>query len=345
MNNARSYSDINTYQRCPKQYQYRVVWGIERKKLAIDLFRGIEAHEYLKMFFLSIQRGLSVDEAWLLVHSYAHERINSFREVMLDNEMADARKEAEVILSIIERYCKRYAQDWEILHVEEEFYFELGNGEVISFTPDLVVRDRNGSIWIIDHKTTSRGVEEGVPFGDMQALLYYAGVKALYPECKGFIFNRIRKKIPSTPRLTKKGTPKVAYLKTIDTTYEILLEFLKTEAPFLLNDLDHRRRLAQLRDQGDRFFWTENVFVNEDTVMNVLADVEFVTLQIKHSEDTNRFPRHLLQSNGYKDCQKCPYQRLCHAEMVGWDTVDLINEDFQARGPKNEYEGEDDGQD
>ncbi|NIT79248.1 MAG: hypothetical protein GWN58_12880, partial [Anaerolineae bacterium] len=63
-------------------------------------------------------------------------------------------------------------------HVEEEFYVTLDNGSVLSFTPDLVVQDRNGFVWIVDHKTTTALPTGEQPFADLQATLYYAGVKA-----------------------------------------------------------------------------------------------------------------------------------------------------------------------
>ena len=340
--NARSYSDINTYQRCPKQYEYRVVRNLERKQTPLALYNGINAHELLKHFFLALQRGATVAEAWDVVRSEANDLYEAAKRVTFEDELISAKHEIDMIVEVLERYISEYVHDWEILHVEETFIMMLENGEVVSFTPDLVIRDRNGAVWIVDHKTTSGTVEHGIPFGDMQALLYYAGVKALYPELAGFFFNRLRKKMPTMPRLTKTGKTRVADLARIDTTYEILRDFLTEVAPGLLSEETHQRRLAQLRDTGNRFFWTEQIYVNDATVDSVLEDVEWVIEQIKLSESAGRFPRHLLESRGYKDCRKCSWQPLCQAELVGWETDQLIELEFQQRGEKNPYESEDD---
>ncbi len=131
----------------------------------------------------------------------------------------------------------------------------------------------------------------------------------------------------------------MADLARIDTTYEILRDFLQETAPGLLADPVHQRRLAELRDEGNRFFWTEQIYVNDETVVQVLDDVDFVIDQIELSEQTGRYPRHLLESRGYKDCRKCSCQPLCHAEMVGWDTQEILGQ-YQPRGPKNPYESE-----
>ena len=343
--NATSYSDINTYQRCPKKHYYRKVENLQHKKRAVALFDGTNGHEFLKTFFLAKQAGASMQSAWSRVLDHAVDLTLEVGEQMFEEELVDVRKQIDLMLTIIKRYVDQYAEKWEILHVEEEFIVMLDSGEVVSFTPDLVVRDRNGFVWIIDHKTTSRVPEGGIPFGDMQALLYYAGVKALYPECKGFIFNRIRKKLPTQPRLTKTGKTRVADLTRIDTTFEVLRNFLQEKAPGLLSEETHQRRLAQLRDQDDKFFWTEQVYVNDTTVEAILVDTEAVLNQMELSRKTGAYPRNLQEDNGYLSCRKCPFQRICHAEMVGWDTELIRAEEYEPRDPKNPYESEDYGSD
>ncbi len=336
--NGYSYSAINTYQRCPKQYEFKFVYKLQRKAKNVNLFNGINAHEWLKEFFLALQAGDSPDEAWRAVQKAAEETLEQARTVTFDEELVKAETEVNTLLRVIENYTDQYQEEWEVLHVEEEFVLLLDNGAVITFTPDLVVRDRNGAVWIVDHKTTSGTVEEGLPFGDMQALLYYAGVKSLYPETAGFIFSRMRKKLPTQPRLAKTGKTRVADVARIDTTYEILRDFLQDKAPGLLSDPVHQRRLAELRDQGNRFFWTEQVYANDAAITAVVDDTAFIINQIRQSETWDKWPRHLLESRGYKDCRKCEFRSLCQAQMLGWDTTDLLLEEYEPRDPKNPYE-------
>jgi hypothetical protein len=342
--NAESYSGINTFQRCPKQYTYKQIDKIQRKVRSLALFNGINAHEFLKVYFLALQAKENSDGAMAAVYNAAAKAHDKQQKVLFDDELAVAADEIDLILTLVTRFIDQYTQDWTILHVEEEFLIILDSGRVVTFTPDLVIRDRNDAVWVVDHKTTSRSVETGLPFGDMQALLYYAGVKSLYPETAGFLFSRMRKKLPTMPRLTKTGKTRVADLKRIDTTYEILRDFLSVKAPGLLSDPDHQYRLAQLRDMGDRFFWTEQVYVNDATVDAVLTDADHVLQMMDFCHDAGWYPRHLLESNGYKDCRKCEFQPLCQAELLGWDTEALLLEEYEPRDPKNPYEGEDDGE-
>lgn len=347
---SMSYSGINTYQRCPQQYYWKMIRKVQRKVKSLPLFNGINGHDFMQEFFLVIremqqsgedyQQHEYVEAGLEAVEAKAEEVIAASAGIVFEDELADARHETEMILTIIRNYIGQYVEEWEILHVEEEFELVLDNGYVITFTPDLVIRDRRGNVWIVDHKTTSGGNEAGIPFGDMQALLYYAGVKSVYPECVGFFFNRLRKKLPTQPRLTKTGKTRVADLQRIDTTYEILRDFLQEKAPGLLSEPSHQRRLAQLRDQSGRFFWTEEVYVTDETAARILDDAANVLEHIELSHKQDHWPRHLLESRGYKDCRKCPFQRLCQASLYGWDTDSILEEDYEPRDPKNPYERE-----
>jgi len=344
--NAQSYSSLNTYQRCPKQYWYKNIKDLQKKKRNVNLFRGISLHELAKVYFIATQEGSSTEDAWTSVENAAQVMIETASETLFEDELASAKSMVEDSLDILWRWLRGYTDDWTILHVEEEFITKLETGEVLSFTPDLVVQDEAGYVWIVDHKTTSRLPDTGIPFGDMQSLLYYSGLKGLYPSLQGFIFNRMRKKVPTKPRLTKTGKTRVANLANIDTTYEVLRDFIRDVAPGLMNDSSHLRRLAELRDGPNRFFWQETIYVNENTVDLILSDVSHVCSQISDSIKRNWYPRNLQEDGGYKSCKKCEFYPLCQADLLGWNTALILSEDYEARDPKNPYTavGEDDGE-
>lgn len=340
MNNATSYSDIDTYQRCPKKYQYRAVWKIQRKKQSLNLFRGIAAHEMLKDFYLRIQAGLPRSEALEAVLDYFTNEVET-GQYLFEEELVNARMELKLMYDLVLRFLDQEDfSGYEILHVEEEFYAVLDNGEVVSFTPDLVIRDANGDIWIIDHKTTSQLPDGKLPFGNLQAMFYIAGVKALYGDAvKGFIFSRMRKKAPTQPRLNKTGAKKVNDLLRVDTTYEMLRDFIRTEAPELLDDPVHRRRLAELKD-SDRFFWTETVYSSDELVEGITQDILLTTEHMRLSRELNGYERNMREDNSYNACKKCPFVTLCQGELLGWDVEQILEESFEPRAPKNPYETE-----
>jgi RecB family exonuclease len=182
-----SFSEIQAYQRCPRKYYYGSVMKLQRKAVALPLAQGIMVHRMMQGFYMDGSLGLEA-EVDVMVAEYQD---NPF---VLDDDLVtfeDLMMESE---ALVEAYLEYYDEDrgWEVLHVEEQFSIELGR-HTITFTPDLIVRDASGQVWIVDHKTAASLPDPGVPFGELQAMMYLAAVRDLYPEVAGFIFNYIRK--------------------------------------------------------------------------------------------------------------------------------------------------------
>lgn len=337
---SKSFSDLDTFLRCAMAYYFRSVRKLQRKRRNVTLEQGTIMHRLLMAGFLAIQRG---DYAVLssAIENEASACLEESADKLFVDEALDYEKLVDdCIYLVLSYFDKEDWSTWEILHVEEEFSIKI-NGKTLTFTPDLVARDRHGNVWIIDHKSTSSLPKDGLPFANMQSILYFAGVRMHYPEAEGFIFNYIRKKRPTQPKRNKTGIHAVSDLNRIDTTYEVLYAFLRTEAPELLDDPDHRRRLAELRDQPDRFFFTKRVSVNDAALNRMLHEADMTLDNIAHAEKTGNFPRTLIDDRGYKSCSKCEFLSICSAELLDLNT-NVVLMDYEPRDPKNRYESEDD---
>jgi hypothetical protein len=335
--NAISFSEIQTFRRCPNKYRYSNVLGLQRKARPTQLYQGILVHEALMTYYLSLRDGLDgTHEVWDFFED-AYGRVVE-NQTLFSDPMADELKIVEDSEDLVRRYLDKWADEWEILHVEEQFIVQMDDGPVVSFTPDLVVKDRNGFVWIVDHKTTSSLPSGEIPAGDLQAVLYYAGVKTLYPELRGFIFNKLRKKRPTQPKLTKTGKLRVADLDRIDTSYEVLRDFITNNAPQLMDDDRHRRRLAKLRDQ-ENFFWREQVVITEEQADTTLYEAGITIKIMEQVAEGGWYPRTMQEDRGWGSCSRCEFNRICQAELLNWD-VDRVLEDYEPRGPKNPYEAE-----
>ena len=349
--NATSYSDIQQYGRCPASYRWRKVVNIQRKRKDPALRQGSAIHGGLETTFLALRDDASyeeavdygmgyfddlIDNAWEDHPLWYQEEVDEYTDMLLASQ------------DIVRRYLDQ-AEDtintWEILHVEEEFLMFVGN-EVVTFTPDLIIRDASDYVWIIDHKSTATIPTGGVPFSDLQTLTYYSGIKDMYPELRGFVFNYLRKAVPSTPRLNKThnaaskafGQYFVNNLKSIDTTYEILLDFLTESAPDLLGETSHQLRVAELRETN-RFFFTETILVNDKTVEVMHQELEMALDNMQHSRDHDNYPR-VFAKTGVQSCDRCEFQRICHTQLLGWNEELVLEEDYEPREPKNQYETE-----
>lgn len=352
--NATSFSDIQCYGRCPMQYYNRKALRIQRKQRSVALFQGSKTHNGLQEFFLAYRDGETFETAWAIMMDWFEAEITQADEhpMLFAEEQASAVEIIREAMYFASQYLIHKEEEiktWTILHVEEEFITVLDNGDVVSFTPDLIIQDKNGFIWIVDHKTTSKMPQNGVPFADLQALLYYAGVRELYPNLRGFIFSYMRKKIPTEPRLNKThnkeskvfGEYFVNNLKSIDTTYEILRDFLLKEAPALMGEPSHQQRLAELRDNDERFFWEDRLTPSDDQVAEVLGDVIGTLEFLEMSRTQNIWPRVILNDlAGVQACGKCEFNRICHTQMLGWNVEMVLADEYEPRDPKNEYESE-----
>ena len=307
-----SYSDILTHMRCPKLYEFRVVRNLQKKLTAVPLTKGIFTHELLMGYYLDGPDGFqaAADRLWAAIQDF-----------QVDDDIIEAGDLLTEAIDLVLRYLNQYDDEWEILHVEETFEAEL-EGHTISFTPDLVIRDSRG-VWIVDHKTTQNVPSGAVPVGNYQAFLYSSVMRQIYPDFRGFLFNYLRKKVPTQPRLTKTGNKRVADLNRIDTTYEKLRDFLMEEAPDLLDDPAHRRRLAELRDT-DRFFYREFVFVTDEMADEILEDTVQRIEDIERHREAGRFPRSFLPYAGAQECDNCEFKDLCVAELRGYNTEPVL---------------------
>jgi len=291
-----SHSAFKTFQRCAKKWSYIYIDKIVPKESPVYLTRGINLHEHLAVL-------------------YDHDYMGAGRE-LTDEDTA-----------LLMRYHdKWHAEDvgWKVISVEEDYEFEVAGFPVV-FKPDLVV-EINGEVWIVDHKTTVNIPDEWDPYNmsDFQHLLYVAGLRSLGYDVKGFIFNYIRTKAPTQPALVKAGD-RIAYLAKMDTDYNTLLNFALEHK--METDTDVREKLTILRHAPDKFFQRHFLIVPETAINEMLIDVENILIEMAESEITGGYPRHVVAKHGGSQaCGRCPYQPLCHAELLGIDTEPILLE-------------------
>lgn len=112
--------------------------------------------------------------------------------------MPDAYERARVRAVVAGYWIRWGAEAWEILGVEQEFRFLLGDVE-IGGKCDLIVRDPGGRVWVVEHKFTKSDTEPGSPYWerltiDTQVSIYVDGASTLgYGDVAGVIYDVIAK--------------------------------------------------------------------------------------------------------------------------------------------------------
>ena len=284
-----SHSALKMFQRCQLKWKYKYIDRLELDEPRPHLERGKNLHELLAAYY---------DE---------------------DEDFGTAYASAETEdVQLLERYLAKYDDDeWEVLHVEEEFEMTIGPYTVV-YIPDLVVKI-NDEVWIVDHKTTKNIPDEWDEYNmtDFQHLLYVAGMQEHYPNVQGFIFNYIRTKPPTRPKLIKDGS-RIANVRALDTDYDTLEEFATATNTL---DSDVIAKLRILKHAPDKFFQRHFLPLNQAAVDQAVKDTHAVLAEMsdkEHGRAPSTYPRHVLSKGaGYQSCRSCEYQALCHTELMG----------------------------
>lgn len=328
-----SFSEIKTYMRCPKRYEYSRLQDLEKVGINIPADRGNWFHTLMMEDLLG--------NDWEAIHRDMQAEFDKGIGLLTD--------EPEILAipgdayRMFQAYKAKYPDDfskWKILHVEESMSFELFPGVWIGFTPDLVAEDEYGGIWAWDHKTTASLPPPGEMLVDLQNLTYSLGLRKLYGDrFKGFVFNYVRSKAPSTPKLRKDGL--VSDVRRVDTTYDMLLQFAADNGILPYDELSER--LAYLSTH-DNFFRRDYFVVPSESLDRVfeeltgwVAKIRADTMMYKAGSQFS-FGRVVLPRHaGTAGCHRCPMVDLCQADLLGIPREAILL-DYKERVPlEREY--------
>jgi putative RecB family exonuclease len=185
MNPIYSHSRLSSFENCPRKFQYRYLWKVPAESESIEGFVGKRVHEVLERLYRAAGRGLvpslpkvlwryqeTFDEA------YDPARV---RIVRTDNPLEFYREIGERCLA--NYYRTHYPFDREeTLAVEERVSFALDpfkNYRMQGFI-DRIALTRDGTVEIIDYKTSARVPSQKQIDKDRQLALYQLGLADRY---------------------------------------------------------------------------------------------------------------------------------------------------------------------
>lgn len=143
-------SEFDSYMSCPRKHYYAYGLKIQSRESSDSLNRGTIGHHFLEEYFKLRLEGMSADTAMLVSKQYMTKYVLLNPEQMT---IADEAKEA-----ILRFFDDGGYSEFEILAIEREFQVVIdeNTGASILFKVDLIVRDKDGKIGIIDHKFISQ---------------------------------------------------------------------------------------------------------------------------------------------------------------------------------------------
>jgi hypothetical protein len=315
---AISWSELKTFQRCPKQWEYKYDDRLVPKAKARPLYLGSWVHAALESYY--------VGGDWRIGHNeYLKDYNKLFEEERIGLETKRGRR-GPSLPDIVTRIMKSYVfyrknEGWTVKAVEQPFEVDTPlkiNGKVQPFQGiiDLVIEDLEGRWWVVDHKTAGT-IPEATAFHamDPQLMLYpWAAKQAWGWDIAGVIYNYVKSKPPGIPQLTRAGA---LSKRKIVTDYPTVLRFLRD------NNFDPAEFLDVLRPLRKRSPFLRRYRLPRERVVTkqILLDSLSTAKRIRSTERRYRVIT--------RDCStQCAYHDLCRSELNGFDTSLMRKQKF-----------------
>jgi CRISPR/Cas system-associated exonuclease Cas4 (RecB family) len=228
-------------------------------------------------------------------------------------------------LKIVKGYLAHYKEEdkgLQFRQVEKEFGpFELTPGIMFTAKPDAIVEDTMGKMWLLEMKTGKRLPNEDFRIWNLQTLLYIWALHRAGIIVQGVIWDHIRTKIPTEPKLLKEGGMS---RRELDTTYDVYHAALVRNK---LNPDEYREVLEALKHRAD-FYVRYKLPVKETMLNHIVHDAKITAEELKLGKIT----RDISQMK----CPRCMYRPLCEAALLDGDEEFVKQREFVPKHKKEE---------
>lgn len=322
-------SMLGSFRRCIKQSEYKYVHRLKPKRLGGPLKRGKWVHSLLE------EDAKGGD--WKTLHKKLSTKFAS----MFDEEKDFYGDMPTEIGHLMKSYFWHYKGDpWKYHEVELELTAELPNGVLLRIKFDGLIENQWG-LWLVDHKSHKTLPKLAYRQLDTQAPIYIWVAQQNGFPVQGFIWNYIRWKAPSIPKLVyaTSANPRLSKSAT-DTDYPTYKRAIKD---YGLDPADYQERLDYYKSlryepgapQNSSFFLRSVFEKSPDTIQRVLKEA------MRTSERMNTYdwsdPEAVERSVG-RHCEfMCSYTDLCTNELLGNNTRPLLKQNYKVGDPMSYY--------
>ena len=299
---------------------------LEPKAKKIQLERGSWLHVLLQTHYDG--------EDW----KRAHKRLTTvFYDLFEEQreELGDLPDECLRIMRSYLRYWKN--EDQFLIPVDSELdeIVTLPNGLEFHIIVDLIMEDRRtGILWPFDHKSRKSFESSDNMLLDPQLSNYYWALRIMgYKPLGGVVYNEIRTKPPTVPKLTAR-TGQLSRRRNIDTDVYTFMSQIKRYGFDPSDYADILRHLA--RTEHERFFRRVKLPKDPPLLRTMRRELVYSAREIANAERANAFPRSFN-----KQCRwDCDFRNICIAELMGGDISSMIKMNFRRRTREDQIEKE-----
>ena len=186
MRSYLSYSQLALYLDCPLKYRFRYIDEIKTEGISSALAFGKAIHTALAQFYTDVMDEKPFSLAGLL-ETFTEAWVDACAEadvVYRKDESFDAMLEQGK--EMLRVFARERLPTMRVIAIEVPFEFRLENPETGDEFPipikgviDLIEEDESGTLWVVDHKTSSRAFSEHQLNADLQLMIYAAAVAQL----------------------------------------------------------------------------------------------------------------------------------------------------------------------
>jgi hypothetical protein len=314
-----SNSKANVYLTCPKQFHFKYIRHLRPIKEPIPLYRGTWLHALIEHHYLG--------EDWRIEH---RRRTATFM-AMFEEEREDYGDLPTQIAHLMSSYVKHYKEEdrhFTVIAAELDELVPLPDGTLFQFVIDLIIKEEDGGIWLMDHKSISSQAPDDFLLLDAQLARYTWAAHKLGYKVRGVMLNEITTKAPTLPKVLKTGG--------LEQRRNIVCDEYSYRQAIIDNGFkieDYAEFLEFLGTQSYRWFKRTRLPRDVPMIRTVMRELMMVNLSIKDAARRNHYPRAVT-----KQCSWCPFVSACVAEMQGAESDDVLRLKFTTAKHEKELE-------
>lgn len=341
-----THSMLKCFGRCPNQARYKYAMRLKPKRVSarsLPLKRGTWFHRLMELYYAG--------EDWITEHA----RLSAQFALLFDEEKEALGDLPDECLRLMRSYLWHYGADkgdpyhgWEVLDTELTLECPWPDGQgIYRCRLDLLARDQYG-LFIGDHKTHKRLPNHTTRLLDAASALYLWCARENGLEVNRFIWNYVRTKAPTVPKLVYVGTAREAMSSAaIDTDYptyacEIKRLGLQDSPKWdrgLLRSLKSQRWVDG-NVQTSPFFRRTTLEKDDDMIARVVA-AAMRTRDRMHSYPFNEWES--VERVPDTSCEwMCEFNEICQVELFTGNAARLIRQNFRVGDPLDYYQDQPD---
>jgi hypothetical protein len=194
---------------------------------------------------------------------------------------------------------------------------------------DGIVRRRDdGSLWLFESKTSRSILElqKTLAFDEQAGGYIYAAQLLLGEQIYGVVYNIMRKKVPTRPRVLNTG--ELSKNKNIDSTFAYYWSCIEDQHPDLPKEAkveSYRDILEHLNNKGNTFFSRTVIRRTEAEIEELARNLRVTALEMVRPSTV------LYPAPGWTNCTFCRFTAPCLAMNSGHDYEMILDHEYRKR--------------